>query len=97
MDIKPFFRNSEKHIIKLDIFVNFLQKKQFLLFETEMILFLFHFTALKECHTFDSNSASFKRCPLQSTNSCFASLKVMLEKDLHIILHPSINYLPSVL
>ena len=35
------FRNSEKQIIKLEIFVNFLKKKHFLHFKTGIILFDF--------------------------------------------------------
>ena len=34
----------------------------------------------------------FSSCSLQLTNSCFASLKEISDRDLQIILHPSMNY-----
>ena len=40
----------EKQIIKLDIFVNFVKKKQFSRFQTNNDFFLFHFSSLKDCN-----------------------------------------------
>ena len=71
------FRNSEKQRIKFDIFVNFLTKKHFYTSKQQWF-FLIHFKVLKESDTFESNSVSFfTGCPLQLTNNCFTSLKVI--------------------
>ena len=84
---------SEKRRIKLDIFVNFLQTEHFFKLSKNNSFFGFHFAVLKECDTFESNSASFfPSCSLWPTNSCFASLKVISDGDLQTILHPSMNY-----
>ena len=40
----------EKQRIKLDIFVNFVKKKQFSRFQTNNDFFLFHFSSLKDCN-----------------------------------------------
>ena len=66
---------SEKLRIKLDNSVNFLKKKLFLHLKATTF-FIFHFTVLKDCDALNSNSVSFSpSCFLQSTNSCFTSLK----------------------
>ena len=69
---------SGKQRIKLDVFVNFLKKKPLFLHFKTTTFFLFHFTVLKECNTFESNSESFSPSwSLQPTNSCFTSLKAI--------------------
>ena len=59
------FRNSEKQIIKLEIFVNFLKKTRFLHCKTRMFFGGF-FTVLKEHDTFESNSLFFLQVALCS-------------------------------
>ena len=47
----------------------------------------FQFAVLKECNTFDSNSASFiPHCSLQPTNNCFCATESDI--DLRTIVHP---------
>ena len=82
---------SEKQGIKLDIFVNFLKKKQFFLHFKATIFFWFQFAILKKCNTFDSNSRSFfPICSLQATSNCFCATESDI--DLQNTLHPSMNY-----
>ena len=84
---------SEKQRIKLDVSVNFLKKKPLFLHFKTTTFFLFHFTVLKECNTFESNSESFSPSwSLQPTNSCFTPLKAISDRDLQTMLHSSINY-----
>ena len=86
-------RIYEKQRIKLSNFVNFLKKKHFLHLKTTIIFFWFYFAVLKEWNTFESNSVSFlQSCSLKPTITCFASLKVISNRDLQTVLHPSINY-----
>ena len=47
---------SEKQMIKSDLSVNFLKKKLLLLHFKTTTFFLFDFTVLKECSTFEWNS-----------------------------------------
>ena len=81
-DTKKNFRNSEKQRIKLDIFVNFLKKNNFLHFETTIILFDFFLQFWRSTILLSRTMSFFTSCALQPTNSCFVSLKVISDKDL---------------
>ena len=70
-DTKKKFINSEKQRIELNIFVKFLKKRLFLPLKTTMIIFDFTLQF--------SGSVS---CSLQPTNSCFASRKMISDRDL---------------
>ena len=78
-------RNRELNRTFLSIFS---KRNIFLHFKT---FFLFQFTVLKECNTFDWNSPSFiPSCSLQPTNNCFCATESDI--DLHTTLHSSTNY-----
>ena len=79
----------EKQRIKLDIFVNFVKKKQFSRFQTNNDFFFVSFFEFEGLQYFESNSSSFiPSCSLEPTNSCFALLKVILDRNLQTIFHP---------
>ena len=84
------FRNSREKENHIRHFCRFSQKETFFLhFRTTF--FLFQFTVLKECNTFDSNLVSFiLSCYLQPTNNSFCATESGI--DLQTILHPSTNH-----
>ena len=69
---------SEKQRIKLNIFVNFLKKKNF--FKLQSNIFLFQFKVLKECNSFVSNSLDllFQVALCNQPTIVFAPLKAIL-------------------
>ena len=75
------FRNSEKQIIKLEIFVNFLKKKHFLHFKTGKILFDFILQFWKSTIYLSRSQYLFYTLPSATNQQLFCVTESDIGKD----------------
>ena len=80
----------EKNRIKLDIFINFLKKKQFFRLLNNNSSFLTSFWKFEGLRCFWIELFIF--CSKCQPTVVFVPLKVILDRDLQTIFHPSVSY-----
>ena len=90
-DRNKSFTNCEKQRIKLNIFVNFFKKKHFFYTLRQQSFFFISFPSFEGVR-YSNYLSFFPSYPMHPTNSCFALLKAILDRDLQNILNPQMNY-----